>query len=49
MYLILTCIIFTQTVDKDQSGIITQEEYETFLKCIGKSKKVILNLNIKKL
>lgn len=26
-----------QAVDKDQSGHITQEEYDQFLKCIGTS------------
>lgn len=30
-----------QAVDKDQSGHITQEEYNKFIECIGTSKKVM--------
>lgn len=33
-------LFMIQAVDKDQSGEITQEEYNKFLECIGTSNKV---------
>lgn len=42
----LHIIRVTQAVDKDQSGHITQEEYNKFIECIGTSKKVVLHFYI---
>lgn len=37
-------LFFTQAADKDNSGDLTKDEYDTFIKCIGTSKKVKYSL-----